>query len=302
MEYRQLGTDGPEIPVIGLGAWPIGGGMGTVDERNAIDTIHASIDHGITLIDTAQYYRTSEAIIGRALQNGWRDRCFIATKVSGKYSRTDIRTAIENSLRALKVDMVDLYQIHSWDPQYPVEDSLDEMAKLQQEGKVRYLGVSNYNAEQMQRALQTARFHSNQPRYNLFDREIEAQDIPFCEREGIGILAHSPLAKGLLGGKYTPDTTFPPDDERSNFPRFQGETFARYLKVADQLKQVAADKGLTLVQLAIAWQLRLPAITCVLVGAKSPQQVADYIPAVGVAFTPEELARIETILQDAPDQ
>ncbi len=302
MEYRQLGTDGPQIPVIGLGAWPIGGGMGVVDERNAIDTIHASIDHGITLIDTAQYYRTSESIIGKALQNGWRDRCFIATKVSSKYSRADIRTAIENSLRALKVDTVDLYQIHSWNPQYPVEESMDEMAKLRQEGKVRYLGVSNYNAEQMQRALQTARFESSQPRYNLFDREIEAEDIPFCEREGIGILAHSPLAKGLLGGKYTVDTTFPPDDERSTFPRFQGETFPRFLKVADRLKEVAADKGLTLVQLAIAWQLRLPAITCVLVGAKSPQQVAEYAGAVGVSFTPDELTRIEAILQDAPDK
>jgi aryl-alcohol dehydrogenase-like predicted oxidoreductase len=300
MEHRQLGTGGPNVPVIGLGAWPIGGGMGVVDERNAIDTIHASIDHGITLIDTAQYYRTSEAIIGRALQNGWRDRCFIATKVSGKYSRADIRTAIENSLRALNVDAVDLYQIHSWKPQYPIEESMDEMAKLQQEGKARFLGVSNFNAEQMRRALQTAPFHSSQPRYNLFDREIEADDIPFCEREGIGILAHSPLAKGLLGGKYTPDTTFPPEDERSAFPRFQGETFAQYLRVAERLKQVAADKGLTLVQLAIAWQLRLPAITCVLVGAKSPQQVADYTGAVGVTFTPEELARIETILQDAP--
>ncbi len=302
MEYRQLGTEGPHVPVIGLGAWPIGGGMGVVDERNAINTIHASIDHGITLIDTAQYYRNSEAIIGRALQNGWRERCFIATKVSGKYSRTDIRAAIENSLRALKVETVDLYQIHSWDSHYPVEDSLDEMSKLRREGKVRYLGVSNYNAEQMQRALQTARFQSNQPRYNLFDRDIEAQDIPYCEREGIGILAHSPLAKGLLGGKYTPDTTFPPDDERSTFPRFQGETFTRYLIAADRLKQVAADKGLTLVQLAIAWQLRLPAITCVLVGAKSPQQVAEYPGAVGVTFTPEELSRIEIILQEVPAQ
>ena len=301
MEYRQLGKDGPQIPVIGLGAWPIGGGMGVVDERNAVDTIHASIDHGITLIDTAQYYRTSESIIGRALENGWRDRCFIATKVSGKYSRADIRTAIENSLRALKVDAVDLYQIHSWNPQYPFEDSMDEMDKLRQEGKVRFLGVSNYNAEQMRRALQTARFESSQPRYNLFDREIEAEDIPFCEREGIGILGHSPLAKGLLGGKYTPDTIFPPDDERSTFPRFQGQTFARFLNVADRLKQVAADKGLTLVQLAIAWQLRLPAITCVLVGAKSAQQVVEYTGAVGVTFTPEELERIETILQDTPD-
>ena len=300
MEYRQLGKDGPQIPVIGFGAWPIGGGMGAVDDRSAIDTIHASIDAGITLIDTAQYYRTSESIIGRALENGWRDRCFIATKASENYSREGIRTALENSLRALKVDAVDLYQIHSWNPQYPIEDSMDEMAKLQQAGKARFLGVSNFSAAQMRRALGTARFHSSQPRYNLFDREIEAEDIPFCEQEGIGILGHSPLAKGLLGGKYTPATTFPPDDERSRFPRFQGETFTRYLAVAERLKQVAADKGLTLVQMAIAWQLRLPAITCVLVGAKTPQQVAEYTGAVGVTFSPEELARIETILQDAP--
>lgn len=302
MEYRQLGTDGPQIPVIGLGAWPIGGGMGAVDERSAIDTIHASIDAGITLIDTAQYYRTSEAIIGRALQGGWREKCFIATKVSGKYGRADIRAAIENSLRALDVETVDLYQIHSWRDEYPVEDSLDEMAKLQQEGKVRYLGVSNYNAAQMARGLKTARFHSSQPRYNLFDRDIEVEDIPFCEREGIGILSHTPLAKGLLGGRYTPETTFPPDDERSGFPRFQGETFRRYLALVDRLKEVAADKGISIVQLAIAWQLRLPAITCVLVGAKNPQQVAEYTGAVGVTFSPDELARIDAILADAPDR
>jgi aryl-alcohol dehydrogenase-like predicted oxidoreductase len=300
MEYRQLGTDGPQIPVIGLGAWPIGGGMGAVDERNAIDTVHASIDAGITLIDTAQFYRTSEAIIGRALKGGWREKAFIATKVSGKYGRNDIRAAIENSLKMLDVETVDLYQIHSWNDQYPVEDSLDEMQKLQQEGKVRYLGVSNYNAAQMARGLKAARFHSNQPRYNLIDREIEAEDIPFCEREGIGILAHSPLAKGLLGGRYTPDTKFPADDERSNFPRFQGETFRRYLAVTERLKEVAAEKGINIVQLAIAWQLRLPAITCVLVGAKNPQQVAEYTGAVGVTFTPEELARIDAILADRP--
>ncbi|MBZ0298488.1 MAG: aldo/keto reductase [Anaerolineae bacterium] len=300
MDYRQLGKNGPEIPVIGLGAWPIGGGMGRVDEDNAIRTVQASIDQGITLIDTAQYYRTSEALIGKALRGGYRERCFIATKVSGKYSRADIRAAIENSLKMLDVETVDLYQIHSWRSEYPIEDSMDEMAKLQQEGKARFLGVSNFNAAQMREALQIARFHSNQPRYNLFDREIEAEDIPFCEQEGIGILAHSPLAKGLLGGRYTPQTTFPPDDERSSFPRFQGETFARYLAVVEQLKQVAADKGISIVQLAIAWQLRLPAITCVLVGAKNPQQVADYTGAVGVTFTPEELARIETILKDKP--
>ena len=300
MEHRQLGKDGPQIPVLGLGAWPLGGGMGHVDEALAISTIHAAIDNGITLVDTAQAYRTSESTLGRALKNGYRERCFLSTKVSGDYSRQGIRTAIENSLRDLDVDYVDLYQIHGWNPEYPVAESMEEMARLQEAGKARFIGVSNYNAEQMQRALQTARFHSNQPRYNMLDRGIEAEDIPFCVEHGIGILAHSPLAKGLLTGKYTPDHQFPDDDERSRFPRFQGETFARYLSVADQLEAVAREKGLSLVQLAIAWILRLPAITCVLVGAKNPAQVKEHLGAVGVTFTREDLARIDAILAGAP--
>ena len=178
---------------------------------------------------------------------------------------------------------------------------METMAQLQKEGKTRYIGVSNFTASQMQQALQTARFHSNQPRYNLFDRQIEVENIPFCEREGIGILVHSPLAKGLLAGKYTPATTFPADDERSRFPRFQKELFPHFLAVAEQLKEVARDKGLTLFQLAIAWLLRLPAVTCVLVGAKNVSQVEGYSGAVGVAFSDDELARIEKILTETPD-
>ena len=300
MEHRQLGQDGPQVSVLGLGAWPLGGGMGQVDEETAITTIRAAIDNGITLVDTAQAYRTSEATLGKALKNGYRGRCFLATKVSGDYSRQGIRAAIENSLRALQVDYVDLYQIHGWNPDYPLAESMVTMVRLQEEGKTRYIGLSNYNAAQMGRALQTAPFHSNQPRYSMLDRAIEAEDIPFCEREGIGILAHSPLAKGLLTGKYAPGHQFPAGDERSQFPRFQGQTFARYLAVAGRLEAIARDKGLTLVQLAIAWQLRLPAITCVLVGAKSPQQVLDHLGAVGVTFTESEPAQIDDILAAAP--
>ena len=292
MEFRQLGKDGDNVPVIGFGAWPIGGGMGTVSEQTAISTVHTAIDAGITLVDTAQAYRGSEALIGKALKNGYREKTFLATKASFDFSPQGIRSAMEDSLRALDVDYVDLYQIHSWRPEYPVADSIAEMAKLQAEGKTRYIGVSNYNADQMRQALEVAQIHSNQPRYNLFDREIEAVDIPFCREHGIGILGHSPLAKGLLTGKYTPDTTFPDDDERSKFPRFQGETFNMYLNAADQLKDIAANKGISLVQLAIAWQLRLPEITCVLVGGKNPQQVQEHVGAVGVTFSGEELAQI----------
>ncbi len=300
METRQLGRDGPEVSVLGLGAWPIGGGMGLVDERLAIATIRAAIDNGITLLDTAQAYRTSEATVGKALKDGYRERCFLATKASRDYSAQGIRSAMEDSLRALDVDYVDLYQIHNWRPQYPVQESIETMARLREEGKTRYIGVSNYNAEQMALALQVARIQSNQPRYNMFDRGIEVEDIPFCERNGIGILAHSSLAKGLLTGKYVPGHVFPPGDERSRFPRFQGEAFAGYLAVAERLKALAHGKGLTLVQLAIAWVLRLPALTCALVGAKNPAQVEEHLGAVGVSLAGDELATIEECLADAP--
>ena len=300
MEYRQLGKDGPEVSVLGLGAWPIGGGMGPVEETLATDTIRSAIDSGITLLDTAQAYRTSENTVGKALKDGYRERCFLATKVSGKYGRHDIVAAMDNSLTQLGVDHVDLYQIHGWNPQYPIAESMEAMARLQEQGKTRYIGVSNFDAAQMEQALAIAPFHSNQPRYNLFDRQIEAADIPFCQQRGIGILPHSPLGKGLLTGRYRPDHLFPPQDERSDFPRFQGETFARYVAAADRLGTIAADKELSLVQMSIAWLLRQKAVTCVLVGAKSPDQAREHLGAVGVEFTPEELARIDAILQDAP--
>ncbi len=310
METRQLGKDGPQVPVLGLGAWPLGGGMGRVEERAAIATVRAAIDSGMTLIDTAQAYQNSEAVLGRALKNGYRERCFLATKVSGGYrepgsmalvdtggySRAGIYRALENSLKALAVDYVDLYQIHRWDPRYPIDAVMETLSRLQQEGKTRYIGVSNFSVPQMRQALQSARFQSNQVGYNMFDRDIEDGVIPFCAEEGIGILAYSPLAKGLLTGKYKQDHRFPPDDERSGYDRFQGGSFARHLSVAGRLAVVAQEKGVSLVQLALAWVLRQPAVTCVLVGAKSPAQVREHVPAAAIKFHEDELARIETIL------
>jgi aryl-alcohol dehydrogenase-like predicted oxidoreductase len=300
MEFRRLGMRGPEVSVLGLGAWPLGGGLGAVSDDNAIATIHFAIDSGITLIDTAQAYRTSEATLGKALASGYRDRVFLATKASQDFSATGIRSAMEDSLRALNVDYVDLYQLHRWDTTVPVEESMETMAQLQEEGKTRYIGVSNFSAAQMARAWQASPFQSNQPRYSMFFREVEAVDVPLCENYGIGILAHSPLAKGLLTGSYRPGHQFAEDDERSGFSQFRGELFAAYIKTADQLAAVAADKGLSMVQLALAWVLRLPAITCALVGAKNPSQVEEQLGAVGVTFSDEELARIETILAGTP--
>lgn len=294
METRQLGQDGPHVSALGLGTWPLGGGMGQVDEQTAIDTVRAAIDQGMTLIDTAQMYRSSEARIGKALQGGYRERCFVATKVSRDYTPQGIEEAMQNSLSSLATDYVDLYQIHSWNPRYPIAESMAAMAELQAAGKTRYLGVSNFSAAQMAEALQTAPFHSSQPRYNLFDRGIENEDIPFCQQRGIGILAHSPLAKGLLSGKYHPEHTFPDDDERSSMPRFQGERFKQYLQAADKLAVLAADKGISLVQLSVAWLLAQPGVTCVLVGAKNPHQVDEQIGAAEVSFADDELRWIDT--------
>ena len=297
MEKRQLGKDGPMVPVLGFGAWPIGGGMGNVDEKNAIATIHAAIDNGITLIDTAQSYRISQEIIGKALK-GRRDDVFLATKASFDYSRQGILDAMEDSLSKLQVDHVDLYQIHGWDPQYPIVESKETMEELRRSGVTRYIGVSNFSVDQMEEAAKTAPFHSLQPRYNMFDREIEEKVLPFCERSGIGILAHSPLAKGLLTGKYTPDYRFPADDERANRPNFKGEQFKRILAKGERLKAVGQARNLTLVQLAIGWQLRLSGVTCVLVGAKNPSQVEEHVGAVGWKLTNEELKKIEEILEE----
>jgi len=296
MQLRQMGKNGPHISAIGLGAWPIGGGMGPVAEAEAIATVRAAIDCGITFLDTAQAYRSSEDTLGKALKDGYRERCFLATKVSGRYARQDIEQAMNNSLRALGVDHVDLYQIHSWNPHYPVAESIEAMLRLQESGKTRFIGVSNYNAAQMREALQFGLFRTNQPRYNLFNREIETEDLLFCGQNGIGVLAHSPLAKGLLTGKYRPGHVFPDADERSGFGPFQGENFNRHIAIADRLGALAADKNLSLVEFAIAWILQRKEISCVLVGAKNETQVKEHLGAVGVTASLEELAHIDAIL------
>jgi aryl-alcohol dehydrogenase-like predicted oxidoreductase len=295
MEYRTLGDNGARVPVLGFGAWPIGGGLGRVDQREAIRTVRAAIDAGVTLLDTAEGYKTSESVIGEALRGGYREKCFLATKASFDFTAAGIRKALENSLRALRTDHVDLYQIHGWDPRVPVEASMEEMRRLQEHGKVRYIGVSNFLPEHMARAIEVCPVASNQVRYSLLFREIEAGTVDFCREHGIGIIVHSPLAKGLLTGHYRPESTFPPDDERSGFPDFQGNLFARHLQRASRLGEIARERGISLVQLAVAWTLRLPVVSCVLVGAKSSRQLAEHLGALGVTFTPAEENRIGEI-------
>ena len=272
-----------------------------MEEKEVTATVRGAIDRGITLIDTAESYRTSQERLGRALKDGYRQRCFLATKVSHDYSPAGITAAMEESLSKLQVDHVDLYQIHQWRPKYPIEASMETMARLREEGKTRFIGVSNFDETQMAQATSIAAIHSVQTEYSMFRRRIEAEVVTHCEREGIGILAHSPLSKGLLSGRFRADHVFPESDERTGRPRFQPEVFGSFLAVVERLKQVAADKNVSLVQLAIAWVMRIPALTTVLVGAKNPQQVQEHLGAVDLELSPDDLSRIDTILQSAPD-
>ena len=274
--------------------------MGRMDNASGIATIRSAIDSGITLIDTAQSYNASQEIVGRALKGGYRNRCFLATKASFDFSRKGIVSALEESLEALSVEHIDLYQIHRWDPEYPVEESMETLKKLRDQGKIRTIGVSNYNFEQMRQALRIAAVQSNQLRYSLFDRQIEAAEVPFCEQHGIGILAHSPLSKGLLTGKYSRNHTFPAGDERSKFPRFNGKAFAGFLDIASKLNDIAQARGVSLVQLAIAWILRLPALTSVLIGAKNQDQLEEALQSTEIKLGEDELKSIDGILSKAP--
>ena len=296
MEFRELGRSGPRIPAITFGAWPVGGGMGNVDDATAIATIQRALDLGITAIDTAEYYRTSESVVGRALRGTPRDRVFIATKVSAEpFTRARIREALDNSLRALQTDYVDLYQLHRFPSGISLEEALIGLAEAKESGKVRYVGVSNFTVDQLRLAQATCPIQSLQPRLNIFDAGASRDLLPFCHERGIGVIVHSPLAKGLLTGRYRPGDRFPADDERASMPRFQGETFHRYLTAAEELASLARTKNLSLVQLAIAWTLAQPGVTSCIVGAKSPTQVEEHLGALGASLTPEDIAQIEAI-------
>jgi aryl-alcohol dehydrogenase-like predicted oxidoreductase len=299
VQQRRLGRDGPRVPVIGFGAWPIGGGMGAIDESQAIRTLHHAFELGVTLVDTAEAYRTSEEVVGRALTSwsGPRERIFLATKVRGNdLSSRHIVEAAENSLRRLGVDTIDLLQAHSWDAQHPIDETMHAFERLVSAGKVRYVGVSNFDVPQMDATWRVYPFQSLQPRYSLLAREVEASILPFCQERGIGVLAHSPLAKGLLTGRYQAGHVFGADDERAYMDRFQADELTRQLGSTAPLSAWARERGHSLLELAIAWVLSHPAVTVCLCGAKSPEQVEDHVRAASWELSPEEHEEVGRLL------
>ena len=296
MDTRHLGANGPEVSVIAFGAWPIGGGLGTVPEEQGIAAVEAALEVGMTFIDTAEGYQTSETVVGKAIK-GRRDKVFLATKISGDdHSASHMSTAIENSLRTLGADYIDLYQLHSPSSRWPIHETMENLVRLREAGKIRYIGVSNFSPEQTREAMQYATIHSSQPRYNLMWRNLEDDVLPFCLSNGIGVIPHSVLSKGVLGGKHEPGHQFASGDERRLFSFFRGSDFEEAYAVAQRLHSWARDNGRDIVQLAIAWVLSNPAVSSALVGAKSPEQVYHNAKAADWTLTEEDLQEIEELM------
>lgn len=295
MRTLPLGKDGPLVPVVCFGTFPIGGGFGAIPESQAISTIHAALDAGLTFIDTAEGYANAEDLLGKGLE-GRRHEVFLATKLSrSDHSPDQVDEALENSLRKLRTDYFDLYQIHSPWPAYPVEETLDRFIRHRDAGRIRYFGISNFTADQTDEAAGHTRIHSSQPRYNMLFRDVEDSVLPTCERHGIGIIAHSVLAKGLLAGKYRPGHRFDEDDQRHDWEHYHGKSFARTYAIAQRLDAWARDHGRDLAQLAVAWPTARPAVTSSIVGIRTPEQARMNARAGDWALTPSDLEEIDEI-------
>lgn len=296
METRQLGSSDLQLTVIGLGCWLMGKSeWHAVDDAASVRAIHAALDAGINWLDTAEVYGKghSEEIIGRVLAERGRDDLLIATKVwAGNLSRENVPAALEGSLRRLGTDYVDLYQIHRPNRNIPLSETMEALVKLQEQGKVRYLGVSNFSVAQMQEALQYGPIVSSQPAYSLFFRYIEKREVPFCLEHNIGIIPYSPLAQGLLTGKFSPDWR-PPDDDNRRFNRlFMEPTYSVALEQVEKLRQIGDKYGKTPAQVALRWLLQQPGVTSVIAGAREASHVADNVGAAGWELAPEDLAAL----------
>jgi aryl-alcohol dehydrogenase-like predicted oxidoreductase len=297
---------------IGLGTWAMGGWMwGGTDEQESIRTIHSAIDRGITLIDTAPVYGfgTSEEIVGKTLASGGlRPRVVIATKVALDWSngqpfrnatRARIFAEIEASLRRLRTDVIDIYQVHWPDPLTPISETADAMAALLKQGKIRAIGVSNFSVAQMDEFGLIAPIHTAQPPYNLFERQIDRDVLPHCTWEGIAVLAYGAICRGLLSGRMNRASRFEGDDLRRTDPKFQPPRFEQYLEAVRLLDQFAQKKyGKRVIHLALRWVLDQPGVTAALWGARHPGQLDPVGEVIGWTLDDGALREIDRIVRD----
>jgi aryl-alcohol dehydrogenase-like predicted oxidoreductase len=300
------------MPRVGLGTWAIGGWMwGGTDEGESIRTIHEALDLGINLIDTAPVYGfgRSEEIVGKALaQDGLRQRAVIATKVgldwkdgqpfrNGRPQR--IVKEAEDSLRRLRTDTIDLYQVHWPDTLVPIDDTAEAMARLYRAGKINAIGVSNFSPAEMDIFRSAAPLHTAQPPYNLFERAIEADVLPYCRANGITALSYGSLCRGLLSGRMSAGTQFDGDDLRRHDPKFQAPRFAQYLQAVERLDRLARERfGRQVIHLALRWVLDQPGAGVALWGARRPDQLAPVTDVMGWRIDDATMREIDAILAE----
>ena len=312
MKKKNLGNSDMELTPIGFGSWAVGGGdwafsWGPQDDNDSITAIHKALDLGINWIDTAAVYGLghSEEVVARALKTT-SHRPYIFTKCGLVWdekrevsnSLKHIRREVEDSLRRLAVDAIDLYQVHWPKPEEEIEEAWGVMADLQQQGKVRWIGVSNFSVDQMKRAMKIAPITSNQPPYSMLNRAVEPAILPFCEQNDIGVINYAPMHSGLLTGAMTKDrvANFTSDDFRRNAKNYQEPLLSRNLAVAGFLAGIGARHGVSAGVVAIAWTLHHPAITAAIVGGRSAKQVEGVLPAASFRLSEEEFCDIQSYL------
>jgi len=312
MEKRELGTGEIAICPIGLGTWGIGGPpfWSQRNESESIATIKAALDSGVNLIDTAPVYGfgLSEEVVGKAIR-GRRDEVVLATKcglrwksqsLKGLYhdlSPSSVTQEVDDSLSRLKTDRIDLYQIHWPDPKTPVEETMGRLNAIKAQGKIGAIGISNFSVDQMEAVLKVGPVISLQPKYNMLEQDIEKEILPFCRDRDIGVLAYSPLASGLLTGKYDENHKFDGWRGKRNFGLFRKEVFSPAMKIVQKLKDYADSKEISLLALAIKWVISQPGVTCALVGANNPDQVKENIKAFDVRLTRRDHLDINEIIR-----
>jgi len=318
MEMKRLGNSDLELTRIGVGAWAMGGGgwafaWGPQDDNESIAAVRTALDAGVNWIDTAAVYGLghSEEVVARAL-DGIAKKPYVFTKcervwndkreISGNLKRDSIRREVEASLRRLKLDVIDLYQIHWPEPDADVEEGWETMARLKEEGKVRWIGVSNFNAEQMKRAQAIAPITSLQPPYNLLTRKIEESILPYAQEQNIGVIVYSPMKSGLLTGAMTRERieAMPQDDFRRRVADFQEPRLSHNLQLAELLKRIGALHGVSAGVVAIAWTLRHPALTAAIVGMRSAGQARGVLPALDFRLSDDEAREIEDFQRERP--
>ncbi len=321
MEYRIIGRSGLKASVIGLGTWAIGGWKwGGTDVSDSISAIHCALDRGINFIDTAAVYGfgLSEEIVGKAI-SGRRDKVVVATKCGiiwhekkgrhyfdsedkscYKYLGSEsIRYELEQSLRRLGTDYIDLYQTHWQDPTSPIEETMGELVKLKQEGKIRSIGVSNASVADMKEYEKFGQLDSDQESYNMLDRKRKKDNLSYCAQRGIAFLAYSPLARGLLTGRLTPERVLKDGDHRKDDKRFSVENRRKILALLEKLEPIAKEHNATMSKLAIAWALVQPGVTHVLCGARNPLQMQENAKASNIKLSSEEISKINVFLEQS---